>query len=57
MKNNQAFPGYYKNLEKEALKVFKENRKIIGSIHNNNQLINDIKAANKKLDVKSKNLF
>jgi hypothetical protein len=47
----------YKNLEKEALKVFKENRKIIGSIDYNNQLINYIKAANKKLDVKSKNFI
>lgn len=43
----------YKNLEKEALKIFKENRKIIGNIHNNNQLINDIENANKKLEIKS----
>lgn len=44
----------YKNLEKEALWIFKENRKIIGSIHNNNQLIDDINDASKRLEIKSK---
>ncbi len=47
----------YKNLEKEALRIFKENRKIIGSIHNNNQLRDDIQDTNKKLEVKSKILI
>jgi len=43
----------YKNLEKDALKFFRENRRIIGNIHNNNQLIEDIQDANKKLELKS----
>ena len=46
-----------KNLEKEGLSIFKENRKLIGNIYNNNLLVEELKEANKKLEEKSKKNF
>ncbi len=43
----------YKNLERESLMIFKDNRKIIGNIHNHNQLVDDLKDSIKNLELKS----
>lgn len=44
----------YKNQEKEALKLFKENKKIISNIYTNDQLIEDINSTIERLNIKSK---
>lgn len=45
---------FYKNQEKEALKVFKENKKIISNIYTHEQLIEDINSSIESLNFKSK---
>ena len=43
----------YKNQEKEALKLFKENKKIISNIYTNEQLVEDINSTIERLNLKS----
>lgn len=47
----------YKNIEKEALYYFKENKRIIGNINSNYQLIEEMNEGNKKLEFKSKFIY